>query len=219
MRRLSLIIMALFAVVLASCQGPPPTQIVLVVTATPGNAIEEATAEVEAVTEEPSASPTTPAPTLSATPTQDSGPTVIPTATPIVNQIQVAEQVFENGRMFWIQPTNQIWVMIVTEEGRGDWSVYTDDFEEGEPETDPDLTAPTGMEQPRRGFGKLWRENPEIMDALGWAITPEFGYVTRYEYHCIQEENAACVDGYHIVTSLYEEAFRFNEDTDTWQLN
>src|SRR5690606_24466414 len=140
MRRLSLIIMALFAVFLAACQGPPPTQIVLVVTATPMNATEEITAEAEAVTEEPSASPTTPAPTIA--PTQANRPTVIPTATPIVNQIQVAEQVFENGRMFWIQPTGQIWVMIVTEEGRGDWTVYSDDYTDDEPEIDPELTPP-----------------------------------------------------------------------------
>ncbi len=217
MRRLSLIIMALFAVFLAACQGPPPTQIVLVVTATPMNATEEITAEAEAVTEEPSVSPATPAPTIA--PTQDTRPTVIPTATPIVNQIQVAEQVFENGRMFWIQPTGQIWVMIVTEEGEGDWTVYSDDYTDDEPEIDPELTPPAGMEQPRRGFGKLWRETPELMDALGWAITPEFGYVSRYEYHCLEEEDAVCVDGYHIVTSLYEEAFRFNEATNTWQLN
>lgn len=218
MRRLSLIIMALFAVILASCQGPPPTQIVLVVTATPTNATEEITAEAAATTEEPSASPTTPAPTV-VPPTQDTGPTAIPTATPIVNQIQVAEQVFENGRMFWIQPTGQIWVMIVTEEGQGDWTVYSDDYTDDEPEIDPELTPPAGMEQPRRGFGKLWRETPELMDALGWAITPEFGYVSRYEYHCLEQEDSVCVDGYHIVTSLYEEAFRFNEATNTWQLN
>lgn len=220
MRRLPLIIPALL-LLLASCQGLPPTQIVLVVTATPNApdaTNQQASTEEIAITEEPSPSPTeTPrnAPT--------STPAGTPTATPVVNQIQVAEQVFENGRMFWIQPTNQIWIMVVTGEGRGDWSVFEDTFAEGEPEIDPQLEAPAGMEQPRRGFGKLWRENPDIQDALGWAITPEFGYVTRYEYHCREQAAEAgqtgCTLGYHVLTSLYEEAFRFNESDSTWQLN
>lgn len=220
MRRLPLIIPALL-LLLASCQGLPPTQIVLVVTATPNapeTSNQQSATEEIATTEEVSPSPTQ-------MPRNDptSTPAGTPTATPVVNQIQVAEQVFENGRMFWIQPTNQIWIMVVTDEGRGDWSVFEDTFAEGEPEIDPQLEAPQGMEQPRRGFGKLWRENPDIQDALGWAITPEFGYVTRYEYHCDEEtvENgqARCTLGYHVLTSLYEEAFRFNESDSTWQLN
>lgn len=220
MRRLSLISLAVLMLVIAGCQGTPPTQIVLVVTATPEDAaeIQEADSTEEAATKEPAAAPTE-QPTGTPPPT-DNGPA---TATPVVNQIQVAEQVFENGRMFWIQPTGQIWVMVVTDEGEGDWSVYSDTFEEGEPETDPQLTPPDGMDQPRRGFGKLWRENPEIREALGWTLTPEFGYVTRYEYHCLQEavvngENI-CQQGYHVLTSLYEESFRFIEGSNTWQLN
>lgn len=228
MQRVSLIGLVLVCILLAACQGPPPTQIVIVVTATPttgdvntaNNTQDTGTPQDAETTVEP-----TPISTTEVSPTVDPNlPTVVPTATPTINQIQVAEQVFENGRMFWVQPTGQIWVMIVTGEGRGEWSVYEDTFEEGEPEVDESLTPPEGKEQPERGFGKLWRENMDVQDGLGWAITPEFGYVTRYEYHPGEptvntDDTVTYGSGYHVLTSLYEEAFRFNEAEGTWQLN
>ena len=171
-------IVVIIMILLAACQGPPPTQIILVVTATPDGAQADQTAEVQAApTEtEPTATkvPSTPP---QPSPTADGYPGVT------INQIQVAEQVFENGRMFWIGPTQQIWVMIITDEGRGDWRIFEDSFVEGEAEFDPEIVPPEGLEQPTRGFGKLWRENPDLREALGWAITPEFGFVTNYEYH------------------------------------
>lgn len=209
--------LALLALMIAACQGPPPTQIIMVVTATPSP--EEATAEVQADDATPVVLPTNEQPTaIPATQTPATTPTPDNVPTPTITQIQVAEQVFENGRMFWLQPTGQIWVMIVTSEGRGDWQIYEDNFVEGEPEFDPELVAPEGMEQPMRGFGKLWRESPGLREALGWAITPEFGFVTRYEYHPGGTITAP-EPGYHVLLSLYEEAFRFNERNQTWRLN
>jgi hypothetical protein len=148
---------------------------------------------------------------LTGTVTPQALPSVLPSPTAIVSQIQVAEQVFEGGRLFWLQPTQQIWVMFSDGTGKGDWQIYEDNFVEGEMEFDPEIVPPAGFEQPERGFGKLWRENPEIRDSLGWAITPEFGHVTRYEYHA--------EGGYHVLVSLYEEEFRFNEADRSWQLN
>jgi hypothetical protein len=211
MQQRLLMILSVLLLAAAACQNQPPTQIVVVVTATVSDSTAEAV-PLEATETAPgvavTASPTPPTPR--ATPTTD------PLPTPVISQIQVAEQVFENGRMFWLQPVDQIWVMIVTSEGQGDWSVYQDTFEEGEPESDTSLTPEAGFQQPERGFGKLWRENPDVREALGWAITPEFGYVTRYEYHRIAPDRA---DGFHLLTSLYEETFRFNEADSTWQLN
>ena len=215
-------LMFIFIVIMmlvAACQGPPPTQIILVVTATPEDTQADQTAEVQTVptVSEPTATtiPSTPIPSPTATPDGFPGVTI--------NQIQVAEQVFENGRMFWIQPTEQIWVMIITDEGRGDWRIFEDNFEEGDLEFDPEIVPPEGLEQPQRGFGKLWRENPDLRDALGWAVTPEFGFVTTYEYHPVGNVNTSneWIDsgvGYHIVSSLYEESFQFNEADQTWQI-
>jgi hypothetical protein len=142
--------------------------------------------------------------------------------TPVFADIQVAEQLFEGGRMFWLQPTSEIWVLVVTAEGRGTWSVYQDTWVDGDPAIDPSLTPPDTRLQPERGFGKLWREAATVREQLGWAVTPEFGYVSRYEYHAGGSVGADGVytpgPGYHIVYSLYGEQFRFNEVDGTWQL-
>lgn len=173
---------------------------------------------------------TTPVPVLlTATPPAETtadataGPTALPPnfPTPVYAQVQVAEQLFEHGRMFWIEPIQQIWVLQITGEGRGTWASYEDTFVEGEPETDPSLVPPDGRYQPERGFGKLWRESGNLRQELGWGVTPEFGYISQYEYHAGGSVDASGQyvrgPGYHIVFSLGGELFRFNEDG-TWQL-
>lgn len=148
-------------------------------------------------------------------------PTPDPRPTMTRGEIQIAEQVFENGRMFWVQPTGQLWVMIVTGEGEGTWGVYEDTFVDGEPETDPSIVPPDGFFQPERGFGKLWRGNDEVREALGWAITPEFGYVSDYYYQPggeLQDETFVPGPGYHVLFTLYNEAIQFNEADNTWSL-
>lgn len=169
------------------------------------------------------ASPTPPPPTQTAPPSPVP-PTPLPPGfpTPVFADIQVAEQLFERGRMFWLQPTQEIWVLVVTAEGRGTWTVYPDTFTEADPATDPSLVPPAGLLQPERGFGKLWREAPGVREQLGWAVTPEFGYVSRYTYHAGGSVDAAGNytpgPGYHVLYSLYGEQFRFNEADSTWQL-
>ena len=144
--------------------------------------------------------------------------------TPTVAQIQIAEQVFEHGRMLWVQPVGQIWVMMddPNDSTRGAWIIQQDTFQEGDPETDPSLVPPDGMLQPERGFGKIWRENPNISQGLGWAITPEFGYVSGYEYHPGGTVDAAgqfaAGPGYHIIVGMEQQRFRFNEADSTWQI-
>jgi hypothetical protein len=258
--------LVLILLIIAGCNGVPPQQIILVVTATHTPEVtSEATAETTATVIEPTTevppsatiAPTTPpevtveattAP-VEATPqvvdpaavtpppvTATTLPSITPEPgtpsrtplppnfpTPVTADIQVAEQLFEGGRMFWLQPTNEIWVLVVTDEGRGTWSVYQDNWAEGvDPANDPSLMPPEGRLQPERGFGKLWREASTVRDQLGWAVTPEFGYVSRYEYHAGGSVDAAGVytagPGYHVVYSLYGEQFRFNEVDGTWQL-
>jgi hypothetical protein len=210
---------ALLTIIVVACQGPPPTMFVLVVTATsvsdPSIATPAATAPAAVTGTTTSTTPSTPS-TPTTTPTLDPFPTLT------VNQIQVAEQRFEHGRMFWLRPVDQTWIMMNgTSETSGKWAVYDDTFEEGQPEFDARLVPPTPLYQPERGFGKLWRENPEIKQALGWAIETEFGHVTRYEYHAGGTVNAQNQyvkgPGYHILVSLYGDVFRFNEDDSTWE--
>lgn len=211
-------------IMLAACQSSPPTVVYVVVSSTPVEVNSNPTPQSAQIGSQPQsqAITTTPQPTITInTPAPTMTPDIFPTQT--VAQVQVAEQVFENGRMFWLQPVSQIWVMIIDEEGRGRWLRYEDTFDENEDvDTDPDIVAPEGKIQPERGFGKLWRENPEVRDALGWAITPEFGYISQYEYHPGGEvvDNIYTIgSGHHILFSLNSEAFRFDEETNSWRLN
>lgn len=211
----------LLILVTAACTGPPPTLYVLVVTATP-EFTEPTATDAASATSTPQPSPqatvNTPAPLETISATSSAQLTGLPT--PTVTQILIAEQIFQKGRMYWLQPTNQIWVMINGTDGAGVWRVYQDTFVEGEPEFDPDITPPQGLIQPERGFGKLWRNNQEVRDAVGWALEPELGHVTNYEY----QPEGEMVDGtfemgpgYHLLTSFYGDVFRFNEVNATWQ--
>ena len=78
----------------------------------------EITATEEEATDEPTA-------TLepSITPTATTTPTPDPFPTPVAGQIYVAEQRFEDGWMFWVQPVGQIWVLTVNEDNERIWSV------------------------------------------------------------------------------------------------
>ena len=160
----------------------------------------------------------------------EAAPTATPTITPtpdpfpetIVGSIYVAEQQFEDGWMFWLQPNSQVWVLTVADDGQNVWSVYDDTFVEGEAESDPQILPPEGRFQPVRGFGKLWRENPEVRLATGWAIGVEWGHTSRYEYHhggYVNDANEYVPGpGYHQVESLNGDTVLFIEDSRSWRI-
>jgi len=82
-------------------------------------------------------------------------------------------QRFEHGFMIWVESADIIYVFYDT----GSYEVFRDDFNEGDPETDPRYDdAPPGREQPIRGFGLVWRTNQRVRDGLGWATEHERGY-------------------------------------------
>jgi len=89
------------------------------------------------------------------------------------------------------------------------------------PEFDPNIEAPTGLFQPERGFGKLWRENVEVGDGLGWALEAEQGHVTTYSYVYGGEINDNNVyvqgPGYHTIDSIHGGTFIFDESNSTWR--
>jgi hypothetical protein len=51
---------------------------------------------------------------------------------------------------------------------------------------------------------------------LGWGLTPEFGYVSNYEYHPGGTVDAV-QPGYHVLFSLSQEKFEFYETDSTWK--
>lgn len=228
------IITGLFASVLAACQGGiqpveyivevPVTRIVeVIVTATPeGNNVgasvaqaAQASAEAE-VTEDPEAELTP-----EVTPEVEATPNPIPT--PERLEIFIAEQAFQNGRMFWLRPIDQIWVIGQNEQGSRVWQIFEDNFEDGDLESDPDLLPPvSGLYQPVRGFGKLWREGENLQSQLGWATDSEVGYLGIYEYHyggtVADDGTFEQAPGYHIIRTESGDVYRFNEGVWTWEI-
>lgn len=63
----------------------------------------------------------------------------------------------------------------------GQWEWYDDTWTSDQPESDPTIVPPDGMVQPVRGFGKVWHENPEVMERLGWGLAPEQGHQTDWQ--------------------------------------
>ena len=215
-------LLAALAIVLGACQGP-----------TVAPAQRTATAEAEAVAHHIAtlgsiaATGTAQYAPTEVTPTEvlpTAMPTITPTPdpfpTPVSAKIYVAQQRFERGWMFWLQPNRQIWVLTRDSAGKAIWSVYDDTFVEGEAEYDPQLVAPEDFHQPIRGFGKLWRENLEVRQAVGWALSPERGHTSRYVYKqggYIDENNEYVPGpGYHQVRAANGDEFRFYEEAFTW---
>ena len=105
-----------------------------------------------------------------------------PAACPLDEAISswAAEQVFEGGRMLWLQEirsgeqtSNNLLFVLYND---GEWKWYPDTWTPDQPESDPSLTPPQGRVQPQRGFGKVWRDEPEVRERLGWGMSPEQGY-------------------------------------------
>jgi hypothetical protein len=225
--RILFVIVLIIVMLVAACQSVPPTQIVLVVTATPNELLPTQTPYVVIVTATPladSASSGTPDGNPTQMPAQSSFTPIPPLnafPTSSIAPIQVAEQVFEGGRLFWLQPTRQIWAIVEAGPLAGRWYVFDDTFQDGEAELDPSLVPPEGYIQPIRGFGKVWRSNTELREALGWAIAAEIGYVGNYEYHpggALNERGLyEAGPGYHILTSQTNQPLRFDETTWTWE--
>jgi len=102
-------------------------------------------------------------------------PDVCPSSAPQYSA--AAEQPFERGFMIWLETANEIIVF----DWDGRWQRFEDTFVEGQQENDPDLVAPAGLYQPVRGFGKVWRENAQVKEQLGWALGRELGYESAFQ--------------------------------------
>ncbi|MFQ6016508.1 MAG: CHAT domain-containing protein, partial [Anaerolineae bacterium] len=81
--------------------------------------------------------------------------------------VMMAEQFFEGGLMYWVEDVRRIYVLNSRERT---WDIFQDTFVEG---VDPEwvgLSPPPGLLEPKRGFGKVWREELGGADsAIGWA--------------------------------------------------
>lgn len=149
---------------------------------------------------------------------------VFPVPTDTRVQLYIAQEDFQHGYMFWISSTKEDWVLFPAANtpanqppSSGEWRIYKDTFQDGEPETDPNLIPPSSsLYQPRRGFGKLWRTTDTLKDVIGWATTPEFGLTTSYVYQPGGNPDATQSQwvigpGTHFIVTLGRETFAFHE--------
>jgi hypothetical protein len=96
-----------------------------------------------------------------------------------------AEQVFERGRMLWFQEVrfgniiegNLLFVLY----DDGQWQWLVDTWTPDQPESDPTIVPPEGRFQPVRGFGKAWRDHPQVRERIGWGLAPEQGYYADWQ--------------------------------------
>ena len=97
-----------------------------------------------------------------------------------------AYQAFQQGFMIWVGQQDAIYV-VYQNAGLPRWEVYGDAYVEGitaDFEPALDAAAPNASWQPRRGFGLVWRNNPQVRSRLGWAI------IEREEPYTIQVQIA-----------------------------
>jgi serine/threonine protein kinase len=95
----------------------------------------------------------------------------------------IAEEAFQGGHLFWRSDTDQVYIILDRQhDGRelteGQWQPAKPAWKwDG---SDPDgvgLTPPSGLVEPKRGFGWLWRNHlGGAAGPLGWALDQEYGF-------------------------------------------
>ncbi|MBI3242167.1 MAG: hypothetical protein HYZ49_07730 [Chloroflexi bacterium] len=168
------------------------------------------------------------APSNAATPVAATAVAVPTSSYPTPNQIgfTAAYQPFERGFMIYVPDRKAVWVFVQPDAATprafsaGLWLAYSDTFKEGEPETDPALTAPEGLIQPKRGFGKVWRENGPVEAALGWATEIELPYPATITDYALGRFDGAGVfvaqSFVHTLTDFDGKLIHIDEATRTW---
>ncbi len=90
--------------------------------------------------------------------------------------VSSAYQPFENGLMIWVSSLGvQTQPALYALFNNGTYQRFNDTFTEGVDAASSGAVPPEGRLEPVRGFGKVWRENASVRNALGWATTGESG--------------------------------------------
>ncbi len=86
----------------------------------------------------------------------------------VYRDVPAAIQNMEHGVMLWVyynesdQDIYAIW-------SYGRYQAYPDTWTEDMPDR-PDVSPPSGLFAPIRGFGKVWTDHPTVRSELGWAV-------------------------------------------------
>ena len=90
--------------------------------------------------------------------------------------IVTAYQTFERGLMVWVSQvgtSGQSGIYVFY--NNNTYQRFADTWRDGVDPTSSGAVAPDGLQEPIRGFGKVWRESGGVRDGLGWATRPEVG--------------------------------------------
>lgn len=91
--------------------------------------------------------------------------------------VQTAFQNFERGLMIWVSsvgPTNQSGIYVLY--ANSTYQRFADTWRDGVDPSSTGLVPPNpNLQEPIRGFGKVWRESGGVKDGLGWANNFEGG--------------------------------------------
>jgi hypothetical protein len=89
---------------------------------------------------------------------------------------------FERGVMYWLStPSGPVIYALAAQRGAHvTYRGFADTWREGDPAT-VGLNPPAGLYEPARGFGKVWRDNPELQRLLGWALEPEHAVTVSFQ--------------------------------------
>ncbi len=91
---------------------------------------------------------------------------------PVPAVVSAAWQPFERGFMIYLQGAPGS-IYVLTNDNR--FRLFIDTWVAGvDPESGGELPPP-GLVEPVRGFGNVWRSNPSVRAALGWALAVEAG--------------------------------------------
>jgi hypothetical protein len=88
-----------------------------------------------------------------------------------------AVQRFERGMMFWRGDQRMIYVLA----NDGTWRKVADVWIEGMPDYACPDEPPAGRVKPKRGFGYVWCNSPDIKSLVGWGIEEEYGITGRFQ--------------------------------------
>jgi hypothetical protein len=95
----------------------------------------------------------------------------------------IAEESFQGGHLFWRRDTDQVYLIFDrqrdgTELAEGQWRLIPPEWKwDGSNPEGVGLTPPSGLVEPKRGFGWLWRTHLGGADGpLAWALDREYGF-------------------------------------------
>ena len=102
--------------------------------------------------------------------------------------VDAREQVFEHGRMVWLEEVRGADdelivqdVILVLYDDDQTHATFENTWEVGMPVFDPAFTPPAGKFQPVREFGKLWRENLDVRERVGWGLSSSRAFTAIWQ--------------------------------------